>query len=302
MIINTIKMLFSMFWVLLKGPIIVVGLVVGAFALLIFFNYLYLIIFKKQKPKIGEHNVLKKPKFFKKLLIDAPKQIAKDALNADPEFFKYQGLILYCGDQGAGKTISMIHDTRQIQLEYPKAKCLSNCAYKHQNAELKHWKQMLNYKNGTCGVIIQMDEIQTWFSSLASKDFPPEMIEQISQNRKQRRVWFGTAQRFNRVAKPIREQTVEVRNCTTLFKCITIVHRVKPIVNSEGVVEKFKSLGWYWFVHDDELREMYDTYKVIEALNKTGFKPAAEQISNYNNASSVVNLNIDKNIAKKLAK
>ena len=47
----------------------------------------------------------------------------------------------------------MIHDTRQIQLEYPKAKCLSNCAYKHQNAELKHWKQMLNYKNGKKGVI-----------------------------------------------------------------------------------------------------------------------------------------------------
>ena len=197
----------------------------------------------------------------------------------------------------------MIHDTRQIQLEYPKAKCLSNCAYKYQDAELKHWKQMLNYKNGFNGVIIQMDEIQTWFNSLASKDMPPEMIEQISQNRKQRRVWFGTAQRFNRVAKPIREQTVEVRNCITLLKCITIVHRVKPIIDSEGNVEKFKSLGWYWFVHDDELREMYDTYKVIESLTKTGFKPAAEQISNYNNnASSVVNLNIDKNIAKKLAK
>lgn len=302
MIVSMFKGFFSAFWVLLKWPVIIGSIFIAVFLFLVLLNYLNLYIFKKQRPKKGEHNTVKKPGFFKKLLIDAPKRVAQDALNADPEFFKYQGLILYCGDQGAGKTISMIHDTRQIQLEYPKAKCLSNCAYKYQNAELKHWKQMLNYKNDKKGVIIQMDEIQTWFCSLASKDMPPEMIEQISQNRKQRRVWFGTAQRFNRVAKPIREQTVEVRNCITLLKCITIVHRVKPIIDSEGNVEKFKSLGWYWFVHDDELRDMYDTYKVIESLTKTGFKPAAEQISNYNNASSIVNLNIDKNVAKKLAK
>ena len=28
----------------------------------------------------------------------------------------------------------------------------------------------------------------------------------------------------------------------------------------------------YWFVHDKELRESYDTYRVIENLSKSGFQ------------------------------
>ena len=32
----------------------------------------------------------------------------------------------------------------------------------------------------------------------------------------------------------------------------------------------------YFFVHDDELRNVYDTYHVIESLSKSGFKPRSE--------------------------
>lgn len=32
-----------------------------------------------------------------------------------------------------------------------------------------------------------------------------------------------------------------------------------------------KSRGFYFFVHDEKLRESYDTYRVIESLSKSGF-------------------------------
>ena len=65
------------------------------------------------------------------------------------------------------------------------------------------------------GVICCLDEMQNWFSSNQSRDFPPEMLQVITQNRKNRRVIFGTAQTFNRLSKPIREQATEVRECHT---------------------------------------------------------------------------------------
>lgn len=36
----------------------------------------------------------------------------------------------------------------------------------------------------------------------------------------------------------------------------------------------------YFFVHSKELRNSYDTYKVIENLRKSGFKENLQEISN----------------------
>ena len=117
-----------------------------------------------------------------------------------------------------------------------------------------------------------MDELQNWFSSNDSKNFPPEMLQVITQNRKNRRVILGTAQNFYLLSKAIRTQTTEVRRCVTLLGCITIVRRFEPILDAQGDVLEWKNKGMYFFVHDKKLRESYDTYKVIERLQKVGFK------------------------------
>lgn len=39
----------------------------------------------------------------------------------------------------------------------------------------------------------------------------------------------------------------------------------------------------YFFVHDDKLRDSYDTYHVIESLSKSGFKPRSEVQENTTN-------------------
>ena len=175
-------------------------------------------------------------------------------------------------DSGAGKTISMIEFAMRMQEEYPLAKCTSNLGYIYEDNKLKDWRMLMNYKNGKKGVIVIMDELQNWFSSNDSKNFPPEMLGVITQNRKNRRIILGTSQNFYLLAKAIRSQATEVRRCTTLLGCLTIVRRAEPILDSEGNVAEWKNRGMYFFVHNKKLRESYDTYKVIENLNKSGFK------------------------------
>lgn len=207
---------------------------------------------------------------FRKSVVQLPE--TNDLYSRDPEMFKHQGCIIFTGRQGNGKTISMVEQCMLWQREYPKAKTITNLAFQYQDDELSRWEQLIDYKNGKYGVICLIDETQNWFSSNQSKNFPAEMLEVITQNRKNRRVILGTAQSFNRLAKPIREQATEVRRCTTVLGCVTFVHRVVPELDSTGEVVKWKHKGFYYFVHTDELRNSYDTYKVIESLRNSGFQ------------------------------
>lgn len=220
----------------------------------------------------GVHVLVPKVPVWKRLFWYFPRQMVLDYLSSDPEFFKYQGCIIYTGRQGSGKTVAMAEQTIRWIKEYPKAMTLTNFGFRDQDLELTDWRQLITFKNGIQGVIVCMDEMQNWFSSNQSKNFPPEMLQVITQNRKNRRVIQGTAQSFNRISKPIREQATEVRRCTTIFGCITFVHRVEPELDSEGQVEKWKHRGFYWFVHSQDLRESYDTWRVIEMLKDSGFQ------------------------------
>ena len=101
------------------------------------------------------------------------------------------------------------------------------------NDDLDHWSKLINYKNGIYGVIAVLDETQNWFASNKSRNFPPEMLQVIIQNRKNRRIILGTAQNFYLLAKAIRSQTTEVRRCATFFGCLTLVRRFEPILDSE---------------------------------------------------------------------
>lgn len=235
---------------------------------------------------VGNRRKLRKPSLLKKIFILMPKQFIEDLFNRPADFFPYQGMIIFEGRQGSGKTISMVRYMKDMQYEYPDAKCTTNLAYTDENKPLKTWSMLIDYKNGYKGVIVAMDELQNWFSSNDSKNFPPEMLSVITQNRKNRRIILGTSQNFYLLAKAIRSQATEVRRCTTLFGCLTIVKRLETILDSEGNVVEWKKRGMYCFVHDKELRDSYNTWKVIENLRNSGFK---ENIVNDN--SVYINVN-----------
>ncbi len=259
------------FWALFKYPIYFVFACFCVFFFLVSVN-IVIGFARGKRLKKSNHNRVKKKSMFRRIFIDTPKQFVDDLFDKESDFFSYQGLIIFEGRQGAGKTISMIEFAMRMQEEYPLAKCITNLGYQYEDDKLKDWRMLMDYKNDKRGVIVVMDELQNWFSSNDSKNFPPEMLSVITQNRKNRRIILGTSQNFYLLAKAIRSQATEVRRCTTLLGCLTIVRRAEPILDSEGNVKEWKNRGSYFFVHNKKLRDSYDTYKVIENLSKSGFK------------------------------
>lgn len=172
---------------ILKYPFYGILILLAIFTLLITINIAIGLIQGKRFKK-GQHNIVKKEGFLKRIFVDFPHQFVEDLFDRDPEFFRYQGLIIFEGRQGMGKTISMVEYIMRMQEEYPLARTITNLAYVNEDDQLKHWKMLMNYKNGIKGVIVSMDELQNWFSCNDSKNFPPEMLSVITQNRKNRRI------------------------------------------------------------------------------------------------------------------
>lgn len=262
--------MLSSVWKVLRVPLFGIVLTFALFGFWTFCFFVFFYLRGARRPD-GEHHNAPRPFWLYALFLQFPIRYAKDYFSRNPEYFRHQGVIVFTGRQGSGKTVALVEQTLNWQKEYPKSKCISNLCYKYQNDELSDWRQLVDYANGIQGVIVQMDEMQNWFSSNQSKNFPPEFLEVITQNRKNRRVILGTSQVFTRLSKPLREQCTEVRCCYTLFGCLTLVLRKEPILDSAGDVTEYKRRGFYWFVHTEKIRNAYDTYHVIESLAKSGF-------------------------------
>ena len=216
--------------------------------------------------------------FFKRVYWEFPKMLIHDRFHLDPDEFTESGLHLFVGEQGSGKTISLVHYINQLKAKFPKSQVRTNMFYRYENGRISSWEDLVFINNGTLGQIDVLDEIHQWFNSLESKNFPPEMLSEISQQRKQRKVILGTAQIWQRVAKPIREQVKYVYKPITIAGSLTIVRKYKPIVVDDGSIDDLKLRSIYFFVHDDNIRNSFDTYQKIEAQSLKGYKPISEQI------------------------
>lgn len=242
--------------------------------------YLFFRYYHKMKMQPSGVVRIKRPGLLRQLLWDVPRRFVLDRFQREPGYFAPRGIHMFCGEQGAGKTIAAVEMMLRLQKQYPLSKMITNFGVTTENEELARWQQLLDYVNGHQGVIVGIDEIQNWFKS-GQNQLPEGMLEVVTQNRKNHRVLCCTAQVFTRVNKAIREQVTLVYNPHTYLGCFTVVVKRKPIFDSEGNVLDLKYRGMYCFVHTDELREAYDTYKVIHTLAKEGFKePPAQSITN----------------------
>lgn len=214
----------------------------------------------------------------KKVFVDFPRRVALDKLQTDPNTFPIYGMHLVCGCQGSGKTTLVAYLVRKYKKMYPRCKVVSNFSCKMQDAELKDWRQLTLDTNGIYGEIDCIDEIQNWFSSNASKDFPPDMLTLITQQRKVRRCIIATSQVFTRVAKPIRENTYLMYYPFTIMGALTVVRVYQPELDEKGELKSRKLRKVFCFVHDSELRDMFDSYKTIASLTQSGFKSASDQL------------------------
>ena len=243
--------------------------------------------FKRQGLRPALSIKLPKQSFLLRILWELPWQIVNDAFHRQDYEFCDNGFHLIVGEQGSGKTITLVWLLMQYQKQYPKLKVRTNMGYAYEDGTIRSWRDLVFVNNGVYGQIDVLDEVQNWFNSLQSKDFPVEMFQEITQQRKQRKMIIGTSQVWQRVAKPIREQVKYVYKPITLLGCLTIVRKFKPVVNDEGAVDELKPRGIFFFVHNDELRNAFDTYKKIQVMSLKGFKPQAVQaVSPYDYSTS----------------
>lgn len=269
--LDTFIQLMGVFVSLFKIPVIAAFIFIAYYFVAVLFWY-FVRWCKGDRVKRGSVKHLKQRSLFLRLFWDAPRRYVDDMYNRKPDFFRPQGLIIFTGRQGNGKTSALMQYAIELLDTYPKAKCLSNTKFAYQDEKLVHWKQLVDYKNEHKGIIVIMDELQNWFGSNQSRNFPPEMLGVITQNRKNRRVILGTAQNFYLLAKAIRSQCTEIRQCITLAGVLTIVIRREPVIDNEGEVKELKYRGMYCFVHSERLRKSYDTWSVVDALSKSGFQ------------------------------
>lgn len=252
----------------------------AVFAFIIFLCIVHIIvrIIKGDKlPKRKVKSMYKKRNFFLKIFYDLPKAKARDFFQRNPDSMNIHGLFMFCGGQGSGKTISAIYLIREMLHKYPLIKVRSNISISFQHGQITHWKQLINVHNGEIGQIDFLDETQNWFSSNESKNFPVEMLEEITQERKKHKVIIGTSQVFTRLSKPMREQVTYLCLPRTFAGCFTVCPVYKPILKDDGTIDRKQFVRCFCFVHDTELRECYNTYERVERLAKTGFQPASER-------------------------
>lgn len=118
------------------------------------------------------------------------------------------------------------------------------------------------------GVICLIDEIQLYYNSLESKNINPEVMTQISQQRKQRKHIVCTSQVFGRMAKPLREQFASIIVCRNYFRCLQrnrLINRDDIDDNSSSdnhVVGKVSHQFFFW--HNPRMYKRYDTSYVID--------------------------------------
>lgn len=189
------------------------------------------------------------------------------------DFFPFCGTQVFCGRQGSGKTMSMVKVLLDMKKKYPDCIVVTNL---HLNVpwdyvEFSSMEELADLlvrcNNGQKGVVYAIDEIHTFFNALDSKSIPMYVFQEISQQRKQRKVIMGTSQLFLRMAKPFREQ------CDTLIICKCIGGKFNLMYAYDGSTldEDFgKVTGTLirtgFFMQTRQLREAYDTYQKVSVV------------------------------------
>lgn len=191
--------------------------------------------------------------------------------------FKEYGLRLYSGPQGSGKSMSMVEQLESYRMQFPDLLIATNFFYQHETMPIKSLAEIpvlsrIARENGFCGVVIGWDEIQNDFDN-SVRSFPVTILRTITQQRKQGIKILATSQVFTRVAKPIREQTFEVVECKTFLGRWTFQRWYDPLnyefcIQNPDKKEKLSKIRRYSFIQTDEIRSLFDSYAVIDALDQ----------------------------------
>ena len=205
-------------------------------------------------------------------------------------FFKYPrkvhlyGIWLYCGLYGQGKTMALTEYLTRMRKKYgDKIYICTNYGFKYEDFPLSHWKDLLSEYDKP--IIFGYDEIQNEFNSRDYQNFPYELVRLLTQNRKGNgKQIVGTAQRFGRVDKTIRELCTHVIECKrAYFGRVTKLKKydVEDYEQwlSEIDVNRKRKIPCrrYKFIQTDALRNSYDSFQMLASAKGKQYVTVAEK-------------------------
>ncbi|ONI46234.1 hypothetical protein AN642_00700 [Epulopiscium sp. SCG-B10WGA-EpuloA2] len=144
-------------------------------------------------------------------------------------------------------------------------------------------------------IIFGYDEIQNEFNSRDYNNFLYELLTLLTQNRKGHgKQIVCTAQRFCRVDKIYLENFEEVIECKTILSRYTVLRHYdledyEMLLKSSHVNNKIKKYVVFLkrFVQTDKLRNMYDSYKMLDSAK------SKEYISKQERSFSFLDISVD---------
>jgi len=197
------------------------------------------------------------------------------AVRAHEKPFPHYGIWLYEGRMGAGKTSGMQLQIREWRNRYPRLQVVANYASQYAHAQMSSWEDFF-VDRGPHGTVYLIDEISSLWDSMSYKDFPPELLREVVQQRKDRKLIVCSAQHYTRVVKALREQVYVVIRCTTLWGRLSLQTTydgyeyekwhdavVDPKTGKRG---RLRVLRRRLFILDDEIRQSYDTLEKVKML------------------------------------
>lgn len=205
-------------------------------------------------------------------------------------YFKYPrkihlyGIWLYCGLYGQGKTMALTEYLTRMRKKYgDKIYICTNYGFRDEDFKLTHWRDLLSDYDKP--VIFGYDEIQNEFNSRDYQNFPFELVTMLTQNRKGNgKQIVGTAQRFGRVDKTIRELCTHVIECRRgYFGRVTKLRKYdvddyEQFLHEIDVMKKRKiPHSNYKFIQTDELRNAYDSFQMLASAKGKQYVTSAEK-------------------------
>lgn len=183
-----------------------------------------------------------------------------------PDYFDPEGIMILCGSQGSGKTLTAVQYVKKVCEMYKRCILCTNVEIfdlpEHtQVIEYDGLDCLKNIENGYYGVLYFIDEIHLELNSLESKNIDMDTIIELSQQRKQRKHIVGTTQVYMRCAKPLREQVKDIVLCKSYFKVLQKNQLIDGF-NSYEENGKLQAdvIKTYWWFHSPDLYQSYDTY------------------------------------------
>lgn len=207
--------------------------------------------------------------------IDFPTFVKK--YTADKDKFPY-GMRLYLGEQGSGKSLSMIYDMKNIYNRFDDVSIISNIKLNLPNkVEYQYYVDVeglidsLEYaeQQNQKHVIVLIDEGLTYFAENGGID--PALMSKITQNRKNRRFMMISTQKFERLNNRLRDFSLESVDCRHFGNIQYNVIRDDQKLSWDKTLMQYTApkKGSYMFKRNNELFRLYDTFQVIKLNTKT---------------------------------